>query len=126
MAPLSVWKEIIMPRPEPKRPSLSKSIKATCIECSHTDDVGSNLVQIRDCCGTGCHLYPVRPLPKTSPNRGRLPLRASIDAHCKSCVYDEGKKGAGTWRKQCQECTITTCPIYPVRPIPFNEDKEES
>jgi len=41
-------------------------------------------------------------------------LRFRVNMACKDCVYDE--KGAGTWRKQVENCTVTLCPLYPVRP----------
>lgn len=36
-------------------------------------------------------------------------LRAKVDAKC----YDPYAKG--TWRKQVEECTCYTCPMYTVR-----------
>ncbi len=44
----------------------------------------------------------------------RISLRKSIDAHCKSCVYD--KQAAGTWRQQVTLCPVRECSLYPVRP----------
>ena len=40
-------------------------------------------------------------------------LRGRVDAHCVSCVYEEGQ--GGSWRQQVQACTVTECPLYPVR-----------
>ncbi|MBV1899838.1 MULTISPECIES: hypothetical protein [Cycloclasticus] len=47
----------------------------------------------------------------------RISLRASINAHCKDCLYDPKEKG--TWRKQVERCTITQCHLHPVRPKPI-------
>jgi hypothetical protein len=41
-------------------------------------------------------------------------LRKAINAHCKSCIYDD--KAAGTWRAQVTLCTVTNCALYDVRP----------
>ena len=41
-------------------------------------------------------------------------LRKAINAHCKSCIYDD--KAAGTWRAQVTLCTCTNCALYEVRP----------
>lgn len=41
-------------------------------------------------------------------------LRARIDAKCCECVYDPIQ--TGTWRKQVENCTSLTCPLYEVRP----------
>lgn len=41
-------------------------------------------------------------------------LRGAINAHCKSCVYDD--LAAGTWRTQITLCAVTICSLYPVRP----------
>jgi len=43
-------------------------------------------------------------------------LRKAIDEHCKGCIYDP-LSGLGGWREQVTLCTVTTCPLYPVRPI---------
>ena len=45
---------------------------------------------------------------------GDRELRARVDAHCVSCVYDELL--LGTWRQQVEGCTVTDCPLYDVRP----------
>ena len=44
-----------------------------------------------------------------------MSLRKAIDEHCKSCIYDS--LAPGTWRKQVEECTVTVCKLYPVRPL---------
>lgn len=41
-------------------------------------------------------------------------LRFYVDMCCKDCIYDE--KGAGTWRKQVEDCSVKLCPLWPVRP----------
>lgn len=50
----------------------------------------------------------------------RPSLRKAIDAYCKDCTYDP-KAGGGTWRQQTEACTITRCPLYPVRPLSRSE-----
>jgi len=42
-------------------------------------------------------------------------LRRAIDAHCRSCVFDD--KAAGTWRQQSHLCPVKNCALYPVRPL---------
>ena len=42
-------------------------------------------------------------------------LRKSVDDKCRSCIYDP--EAAGTWRQQVTLCSITKCPLYPVRPL---------
>ena len=34
---------------------------------------------------------------------------------CKECIYDHTEPGS--WRAQTEACTITSCPLYPVRPM---------
>jgi len=41
-------------------------------------------------------------------------LRKAIDAHCRSCSYDEFDKG--TWRYQAEHCPIHSCELYDLRP----------
>ena len=41
-------------------------------------------------------------------------LRARADAHCVSCVYDE--MVSGTWRQQVEDCQVTLCALWEVRP----------
>ena len=43
-------------------------------------------------------------------------LRGKIDAKCLECIYDPHQ--AGTWRKQVEECTSMTCPLFPIRTKP--------
>lgn len=40
-------------------------------------------------------------------------LRARIDAKCCECLYDT--QSGGTWRKQVENCTSETCPLFAVR-----------
>ena len=42
-------------------------------------------------------------------------LRKCIDENCRNCIYDEQAKG--TWRQQVTLCSVTSCAIYPVRPV---------
>lgn len=46
-------------------------------------------------------------------NAGEHELRARVDAHCVSCIYDE--LGSGTWRQQVEKCCVTSCPLFDVR-----------
>ena len=46
-------------------------------------------------------------------------LRARVDAQCVSCIYDDHVRGA--WRQQVEACTVTTCPLYPVRPVSYRK-----
>ena len=41
-------------------------------------------------------------------------LRGKLDAKCVECIYDPYQ--LGTWRKQVENCTSPTCPLYSVRP----------
>ena len=43
-------------------------------------------------------------------------LRAAINAKCKQCIYDP-ESGMGAWRQQVAACTVTRCPLWPVRPL---------
>jgi hypothetical protein len=38
-----------------------------------------------------------------------------IADYCKMCSYDE--KQPGSWRQQVEDCTLTKCPLWPVRPL---------
>lgn len=40
-----------------------------------------------------------------------MSLRTAINAKCKDCIYD--RLAGGTWRRQVEACTATTCPLYP-------------
>lgn len=61
------------------------------------------------------------PRKKPAP---RPSMRAAINAKCKDCIYDPGC-GAGTWRKQVEDCTSPLCPLYPLRPISKGEKTAE-
>lgn len=39
----------------------------------------------------------------------------SINAKCKDCIYDP--LAGGTWRQQAENCTVTSCSLYPYRPV---------
>ena len=45
----------------------------------------------------------------------RTSMRKCINDNCKNCIYDPG--AAGTWRQQVTLCTVTSCALYPVRPV---------
>jgi len=45
---------------------------------------------------------------------GKAGLRVKIDAKCAECIYDPYSEG--TWRKQVENCTSFTCPLYEIRP----------
>ena len=47
----------------------------------------------------------------------KVSLRAHINAKCRDCIYDP-KSGAGTWREQVAQCSVISCPLWPVRPAP--------
>ena len=42
-------------------------------------------------------------------------LRDSINGKCESCIYDP--EAAGTWRQQVTLCSVTSCPLFLVRPV---------
>ena len=39
----------------------------------------------------------------------------AIDAHCKSCIFDD--LADGTWRMQVEQCELTACALHPYRPV---------
>lgn len=41
-------------------------------------------------------------------------LKSAINAYCKTCVYDQSSPG--TWREQVENCGVTKCELYEVRP----------
>lgn len=45
----------------------------------------------------------------------KVSLRKSINAMCKSCIYDP-QSGNGAWRQQVENCTALSCPLYGARP----------
>jgi hypothetical protein len=49
--------------------------------------------------------------------KGATPsLRKAINDKCKDCTYDK-LSGLGNWRQQITACTVTSCPLHPVRPL---------
>ena len=42
-------------------------------------------------------------------------LRQAINDNCRTCIFDSA--AAGTWRQQVTLCSVTSCHIYPVRPV---------
>lgn len=50
-------------------------------------------------------------------------LRAKVNAHCVSCIYDD--HAPGTWRQQVEACAVTECPLYPVRPRSFRKQSSK-
>jgi hypothetical protein len=52
-------------------------------------------------------------LTKFANKAGRA---AAINGMCCSCIYDPDAIGAGSWRKQVEECTSHNCPLYKYRP----------
>ena len=42
-------------------------------------------------------------------------LKTAVNAMCKSCCYDKAE--AGSWREQVENCHITKCPLWEVRPL---------
>jgi hypothetical protein len=43
-----------------------------------------------------------------------MSLRAAVNDHCKSCIYDN--LAAGTWRQQVTLCSAKSCALYEKRP----------
>jgi hypothetical protein len=100
--------------------SLKKTIENECKVCSYDSEVsGSWRAQVKGCLGVSCNLYIVRPLPIDESHDSRSSRRAAVDAHCKSCVYEQG--GVGTWRAQVKSCTTTSCKLFSVRPLPIGD-----
>lgn len=52
------------------------------------------------------------------PKRQRASLRSLVNQHCKDCTYDAAFKGGGTWREQVGNCSVVSCALHPVRPMP--------
>lgn len=44
--------------------------------------------------------------------------KQAVERKCKECIYDP-IGGNGTWRKQVENCTSYSCPLYEVRPLPI-------
>jgi hypothetical protein len=51
----------------------------------------------------------------------RQSLRSAIDGNCKNCIYD--CEEPGTWRQQVENCAITSCALYRVRPLPIGKKR---
>ena len=51
-------------------------------------------------------------------------LRKYVDLACKDCIYDE--KAGGTWRKQVENCPVTLCPLWNVRPRQAQKEKADA
>lgn len=51
-----------------------------------------------------------------STNKPRISMRKAVNEHCRSCIYDPLDKGGGTWRMQVENCTVTKCALYEIRP----------
>lgn len=41
-------------------------------------------------------------------------LKKAIEAKCKDCTYDPETNG--TWRDQTEQCQVTSCALWEVRP----------
>ena len=55
---------------------------------------------------------------EATPNAAKHSLRAAINAHCKSCGYDDTRNnGMGAWREQITDCPVTKCELWSVRPM---------
>ena len=52
-----------------------------------------------------------------------MSLRKPINQYCKSCTYDSAV--AGTWRAQVGNCTVTSCPLWNVRPRPLSHTRKK-
>ena len=46
----------------------------------------------------------------------RPSMRRAINEKCRECIYDP-IGSPGNWRQQVQACTVTGCPLWPLRPI---------
>ena len=42
-------------------------------------------------------------------------LRASVDAFCYQCLYQQSG-GGGSWRQQVEDCGVDRCALWRVRP----------
>ena len=52
-------------------------------------------------------------MSSVTPDKQKLSLRKAINEHCKECIFDP--LAGGTWRQQVTLCTVSECPLYPVR-----------
>ena len=51
-------------------------------------------------------------------SKAPVSFRKAINEKCKSCSYDPGDAGVGSWRSQVLHCCVKVCPLYAVRPLP--------
>jgi len=42
-------------------------------------------------------------------------LKKCVEAKCKDCTYDQASPGS--WRQQVEDCRVTSCPLWIVRPV---------
>ena len=47
---------------------------------------------------------------------GKPGLRGKVNAKCIECIFDS-EGGGGSWRKQVQDCTAVSCPLFSVRAL---------
>ncbi len=65
-------------------------------------------------------------LAKLMKKKGRA---AAVNAKCCECIYDPEAAGSGSWRKQVEDCTSFTCPLFEYRPVSTggkDEDEDEN
>jgi hypothetical protein len=48
-------------------------------------------------------------------NPKKAEWRKAVNDNCKNCIYDSAE--SGTWRQQVERCTVTSCALYPIRPV---------
>ena len=48
-------------------------------------------------------------------NPPKAEWRNRVNNNCKSCIFDPAE--AGTWRQQVTLCTVTSCHMWPIRPV---------
>lgn len=54
-------------------------------------------------------------------------LRKAINDKCRDCIFDE--LSPGRWRQQVSACSVSSCPLWPVRPTTkanTNEDDQDN
>ena len=103
------------------KPSLRNAIDGMCKQCLYDERAkGGWRQQIEACTMPTCNLYNLRPLPRKRTTKGQS-LRESIDAECKTCIYDPCDDG--TWREQVERCGSGHCALHDVRPLPLSKRK---
>ncbi|RDH84483.1 MAG: hypothetical protein DIZ80_03110 [endosymbiont of Galathealinum brachiosum] len=50
-----------------------------------------------------------------------MSYRKAINDKCKDCIFDPSNKH-GTWRQQVYLCTVSSCPLWPIRPHPSTQN----